>query len=135
MRKINSIHYGGKVLTVGCIVGLVCPTVCWLLNYLLENDIFISIGKILFIVGMIIIVSFFAHLAVELHQDKRIEKHYDAHKNIKVNKESGLYECSNCGNQQVADTDSYCKICGIVFGDEKDMTPQEILDKYKSGEK
>lgn len=128
MRKINSIHYGGKILAVGFIVGLVIPIICGVLGDLLENDIFISMGKILFIVGMIIIVSFFVHLTVELHQDKRIEKHYAAHKNTKIKKKSGSYECSNCGNQQVADTDSYCKICGIVFAADQDMLPQEILD-------
>ena len=61
MKKINSIHYGGRVLVVGGIITVVIPALCWLLSIWLNKSILLLIRNCFFILGFLIIAGFFPH--------------------------------------------------------------------------
>ena len=128
MKKINSIHYGGKVLTIGGLLAIIFPCIFWLLSVILDNDAFLFARNLCFVLGSIIIIIFFLHLGIELRQDKKIANYYSTHRNIKIPRTDGAYECYSCGSLQVKEDDSYCKTCGVVFAQYEDKLPQEILD-------
>lgn len=61
MKKINSIHFGGKWIAAGMIIGAVIPFILW-----------IALGRIIWplvIAGGIILAVFAVIFAVEMHQD------------------------------------------------------------------
>lgn len=131
MRKINSIHYGGKVLTIGVIVGVVIPCICWLFAVIFGLKILLVIRNVFFVLGMVIMILFFLHLAIEFYQDKKIDQYYTSHNQVKQDMGAGVYECASCGNRQVTQSDHYCRLCGVEFIEYKDKTPQEILDSLR----
>lgn len=131
MKKINSIHYGGKVLLIGGTVGLLIPTILWLIADDWSSPEFFLLAKLSSFIGMLILLFFFVMLVIELYQDKKINKYYAAHKNVKIRMESGEYECAACGSRCVQKEDINCIVCGIRFEEGKDKTPQEILDFKK----
>lgn len=127
MKKINSIHYGGRVLIIGGIIAVVIPVLCWLLSIWLNNSIFLLMRNSFFVLGLLIIAGFFLWLTIEFHQDKKIETYYAHHRKIKIPLNDGGYECYQCGSRQVTKTDSYCRVCGVVFEAYEDKKPQEIV--------
>lgn len=129
MKKINSINYGGKILFIGIIFGILIPIIFAGLSYVLHSSGLLVIMKVSFVFGMLILFCFFVHLGIELHQDKKIERYYSVHGKRKIFIADGKYECGTCGNCQVQKKDSYCKVCGVVFEMDSDKTPQEILEK------
>ena len=133
MKKINSIHYGGRILFSSLICGILFPALLWLVGKGLRWELLFVAAKIFCVIGLLIFVGFFVFLKIELTQDKKIDRYYSMHKNRKIAKENGRYECAACGNWQVSSDDTHCRICGIHFAESKDLSPQEILDMKKGG--
>lgn len=79
--------------------------------------------------GFIIEAVFLVHLSIELWQDKKINKYYQQHRNIKIIHNNGKYECGNCGNINIKCTDTECMICGIHFQNIENKNPQDILNQ------
>lgn len=78
MKKINSIDYGGKVIGIGLIFLIAFPAAL----YFLDNVTDVSINRVIMHVsvgiGIAIEVAFFVRLSIELHQDKIINRFYQA---------------------------------------------------------
>lgn len=129
MKKINSINYGGKILLAGGILVILLPAALWLISCIWRNNVIMLVMKISF--GMLILLLFFIHLSSEFNQDRKINKYYITHQNMKIMVSKGKYECSACGNRQIFRTDTFCRICGVHFEKCKDKTPQEILNIKK----
>lgn len=129
MKKINSIHYGGKILLAGILFGIFIPLVLVALSKIWNSNILQVMLKISFVLGMLILVLFFIHLGIEFYQDKKIDRYYSSHGKRKVFIADDKYECGMCGNRQVQETDIFCKLCGVQFENESDKTPQEILEE------
>lgn len=129
MKKINSIDYGGKIIGIGLIIGLLLPGILALVNRYLENRGLTMLAIILAAVGALIILLFLIHLYVELKQDKKINKYYSEHKNIKIKLADGTCECSACGSRGIRADSVSCNVCGCRFEDIRNKTPQDILDE------
>lgn len=129
VKKINSIDYGGKVIGIGCVFALGIPTILLIINQVVTLKLIsiLAIGSA--VIGGIILVGFFIHLAIELRQDKKIDAYYSRHKNIKLKISDTYYECSTCGNRKLKVNSKNCDICGCRFEDIKDKTPQEIVNE------
>ncbi len=127
MKKINSIDYGGKIIGVGLIFAFAVPILLWLLNRAIKSSIVIIAIKASIALGALILLGFFIHLAVELHQDRKIDQYYSTHRNIKIMTKTGIYECGECGNRAVKENDTHCFVCGVHFVDCEDKAPQEII--------
>ena len=128
MKKINSINYGGKIISIGLIIMLVIPGLLMLINIILNDDTISLISKMLFWVGAFILICFTVHLFIELYQDKKIDKYYSKHKNVKIKLNDGRYECGACGSRNIGPNDEFCNTCGCKYGHAEDKKPQEILN-------
>lgn len=96
MKKINSIGYGHKIVGLaGCLLLLAPP------------------------LGCIALLSLAVLLGIEFHQDRAIDRQYDAVRKTKTALGSGAYECQRCGNRTVTGSDRYCNICGMTFTPER----------------
>ena len=93
MKKINSINWGGKVL-----------------------------GLIVFL-DAILPISAFLVLLLELYQDKKIDQYYCLHRKGKKPLSNDSYECEQCGNREIKEADTYCKICHTHFENDQDKPP------------
>lgn len=113
MKKINTIWYGGKVILMGIVFTFAIPFCIRILP--LKSNIIHMFSKISFVLGIIILIGFAIWLAIELHQDKKLNKYYYEHKNtiLKIGKDK--YECQSCGNRNVRPDDKSCSVCGIHF--------------------
>lgn len=129
MKKINSIDYGGKIIGIGLIIGLLLPGILALVNRYLENRGLTMLATILAAVGVLIILLFFIHLCVELKQDKKINQYYSEHKNVKIMLADGAYECGACGSRGIRADSVSCNACGCRFEDVRNKTAQDILDE------
>lgn len=132
MKKINSIHYGGKVLLVGALFLSVFPLGIIGLNLVLDSEILSVATKIVFCTGVLIIGFFFIHLIIEFWQDKKIEQYYASHKNVKIQIQGNGYECGACGSRNLKDKSKWCNVCGCQFGEYEDKMPQDIIGKSTS---
>ena len=128
MKKINSINYGGKIIGVGLIIMLVIPGMLMLINILLNYEAILLISRLLFIIGAFILICFTVHLLIELYQDKKIDKYYSKHRNVKIKLNDGKYECGACGSRNIGLNDNFCNICGCKYEHAEDKKPQEILN-------
>lgn len=115
MKKINSINYGGKIISIGLIIMLVIPGLLMLINIILNDDTILLISKMLFWVGAFILICFTVHLFIELYQDKKIDKYYSKHKNVKIKLNDGRYECGACGSRNIGLNDKFCNTCGCKY--------------------
>lgn len=115
MKKINSINYGGKIISIGLIIMLVIPGLLMLINIILNDDTISLISKMLFWVGAFILICFTVHLFIELYQDKKIDKYYSKHKNVKIKLNDGRYECGACGSRNIGLNDKFCNTCGCKY--------------------
>lgn len=115
MKKINSIDYGGKVIAIGMILLIPVPLLLYGIEKMIkmEKIKYIFYGSIA--IGTIVEVVFFIVLMIELKQDRRIDKYYQNHKNVKLKINDNSYECSCCGNRKIKISDMECNICGIKF--------------------
>lgn len=78
MKKINSIHYGPRVIGIGAVFLAVIPAAVCLLNRVLGGAVpdaimYVSVG-----IGALMMIAFFCLLAIELRQDRIIERYYQA---------------------------------------------------------
>ena len=96
--KINSVHFGGKWIAAGVVIGIVIPLILWL--------IIGRIYRLLVIIGGIILLAFLAVLAAEMYQDFGKTPYY-----LKVLKEQipfdpekqeVVVQCSVCTGEKVA---------------------------------
>lgn len=117
MKKINSTWFGSKVIFTGVILAFIIP-VCIKIFHLRSN-IFNMIFMISFAFGSVILIGFSILLVIELHQDKKMSRYYEKHKNQMLVISKNTYECQSCGNRQVRLNDESCSICGIHFNKDK----------------
>ncbi len=129
MKKINSIDYGGKVIGIGLIIGLLIPGILLLLNRGKDNMGITALAIILAAVGVMIISGFMIYLCVELKQDKKINQYYSEHKNVKIPLADGTYECGACGSRAIRADSVACNACGRRFENIGNKSPQDILDE------
>lgn len=115
MKKINSINYGHKIISGAAICFIVIPAICYFLWSLTKLAQFQLIAKVSVILGFIILLFLFVLLKIELYQDERIDKYFNANKKKRVALRNGLFECQNCGNNQVKLKQKSCTICKTNF--------------------
>ena len=119
MKKINSIHYGSRVIGIGLIFLVLVPLALWAVNQWLQNEALITAAYVSMIIGATIEIFFFVYLIVESQQDKKINSDYLRHRKMKIPLPNGKFECGNCGNRSVRASDSGCVTCGISFEGEE----------------
>lgn len=124
MKKINSVGYGGNVIGVGTVLFAVIPLILKVAAYLTGKLVFSLLGKISFCCGAVILVGFAILLAVELHQDKKLNNYYQNKRNERRALPNNLFECAACGSRQVAEHDTSCPVCGIRFKLEEEQNGQ-----------
>ena len=115
MKKINSIHFGGKFIWLMVIFMVIIPGSLWLFNYFFENPIISRIIVVSIIMGALLGLLFLIVLSVELNQDKRLNKKYEKMKGCKISLDNNRFECANCGNTHVKAYDKACRVCGQIF--------------------
>lgn len=119
MKKINSIHYGSRVIAVGLVFLVLLPLALWGVNLWLQNEALITTAYVSMIIGAVIEIFFFVYLIIESKQDKKSEEDYQRHRKMKIPLPEGKFECGNCGNRNVRTSDSGCVACGITFETEE----------------
>lgn len=127
MRKLNSIHYGSKVITVGLIFLFLIPLTLFLVKQFLQNKILNYASYTSIFAGLTILLLFFFILIIELNQDKKIDRYFQMHKKVKINLTNGKYECGCCGNRNISESDTRCNVCGVEFQNLKLRTSEDIL--------
>ena len=131
MKKINSINYGGKIIGIGLIIMFVIPGLLIFIHTILKHKAILLLSRLLFIIGAVILVCFTVHLLIELYQDKKIDKYYSKHRNVKIKLNDGKYECGVCGSRNIDLNDIFCNTCGCKYEHAEDKKPQEILNSKK----
>ncbi len=115
MKKINSIGYGPKILGAGggllALGGGLLGLWAWLgLPWLKTTGVCALAGGGLALLGLA------ALLAVELRQDKNIDRHYQSTLRRQVmTTKGGRAECQNCGAALADKSAKRCPICGTLF--------------------
>lgn len=96
--KINSIHFGGKWLMIGFLIGGIAPILLWLVFHIFLWQ--------LCVVGGIILVGFIIIFAIEMHQDFGKIPYYERHLKDTIpfdpKKQYAVIRCSICTGEQVA---------------------------------
>ncbi len=115
MKKINSIGYGGKILSFAMIFLLLIPVVSKLIIFVCKNRVLDIYANVSFRFGIIIILFLIVLLAIEFYQDKKQILSYEAQINEKISLGKGAYECQFCGNRLVKPEHKSCCICGRLF--------------------
>ncbi len=115
MKKINSIHYGSRVIAVGLIFLVLFPLAFWGVNQWLQNEALSTAAYVSMIIGAAIEIFLFVYLIIESKQDKMIDADYQRHMKMKIPLPDGKFECGNCGNRNVRASDTGCVACGITF--------------------
>lgn len=96
--KINSIHYGGKWIAAGLILGVAIPVLIYLLFH-----VFLWIFSVL---GGILLLAFTILFIVEMHQDNSKIPYYERHlkEDIPFDPETqrAVIRCSICTGEKVA---------------------------------
>jgi len=115
LKKIDSIGYGHKLLSLSALFTVVLPLCFSVLYRLFYVAIFMLIMRISLAIGLLISIFFVVLLAVEFRQDKAIDRNYAYTRTTKQAIGNGEYECQSCGNQNMTATDKECGICGIIF--------------------
>lgn len=96
---------------------LLIPGVIKLILLFYKSALLVTCEKVSFWFGIIIVVFLCGLLAIEFHQDKNINLHYEIQKNVKLPIRNGLYECQSCGNRTVKSENKSCNVCGVLFKD------------------
>lgn len=127
MKKVNSIFYGSRIIGLGLLFLIPIPVLLYFTKrYFFSTFLSYAIGASI-VIGIIVECAFGILLIIELHQDEKIQKYCQNHRNIKIKLEEGKYECQNCGNRMVKEQDEECSICGIKYVENEIKTIQEIL--------
>lgn len=115
MKKINSIGYGHKILCAAAICLIVIPVtshLLWITTSLVQFQLLVKMSSVL---GLIILLVLFALLKVELYQDKKRDRFFEANSQTRVPLSNGLFECQTCGNNHVKPDQRSCTVCGTIF--------------------
>ena len=115
MKKINSIGYADKIIGLAILFLVAIPILLYLVNLLLNMPILVILMKVSLSYGGLILIFLTVLLMIEFHQDKKLNKHFEDNKNVKLPLENGLYECQACGYRQVKHEQKNCIVCGIHF--------------------
>jgi len=115
VKKINSTGYAYKIIGLAFLFLVAVPIFCYLLSLIFQAALFITLIRISLGIGLLISIFFAGLLAIELRQDKKINRQYPKIKKQKLVLENGKYECQSCGNRQVSGDDKSCCICGTTF--------------------
>lgn len=127
MKKVNSVFYGSHIIGLGLLFLIPIPLLLYFTKrYFCSTFLSYAIGASI-VIGIIVECAFGILLIIELHQDEKIQKYCQNHRNIKIKLEEGKYECQNCGNRMVKEQDEECSICGIKYVENEIKTIQEIL--------
>ena len=96
--KINSIHFGGKWIGLGLLIGGIIPLFVWLLFRIFLWE--------LCVIGGIILVGFVVVFAIEMHQDFGKIPHYERHLKETIpfdpQKQYAVIRSSICTGEKVA---------------------------------
>jgi hypothetical protein len=128
MKKIDSIHYGGRVIGIGLVLLVLIPAVLLIVGRISHLDVLSLVAYFSMVVGALIEVLFFVFLLIESRQDKKIDAYVQSHKRVKITLPDGKYECGSCGNRNVRGLDTECLACGITFEQDEYRSSQDILD-------
>lgn len=110
-KKINSIHYAGKVIALGSwLIGFSVPFL-----FLSKYTVCFWIGRILVGLGAAVLLGIAIWLIIESIQDAYWEKHDMMERYSYKKVREGVYECQNCGNRNVKKGAKSCEICGCRF--------------------
>lgn len=115
MKKINSIHYGHKIVFAIVLFLVILPVLFYLISLLISADWLSLMIKISMALGSGILLFLALLLMVELRQDKRINRYYVNHRNRKLQTPNAVYECQACGNRKLSAGDTCCPVCGSRF--------------------
>ena len=115
MKKINSINYGYKIVFAVILFLVILPVMFYLLSMLISAEWLSSLIKTSMVIGSAILLFFILLLIIELHQDKRINRYYEKHRNRKLQITNTAYECQACGNRKLRAGDKSCPVCGSRF--------------------
>ncbi len=118
--KINSNRYGGRILALAGITGIVLPLGLYLVARLLdlsgrEDFIPLFLMKISIAVGATIIGSFILLLTVEFIQDRILDAYCSKNEKQRLPLANGHYECPYCGARNLSALDKQCPVCGKSF--------------------
>lgn len=115
IKKINSIHYGDKVIGIGLVFMVLLPSLLLWMNGIFGYEFLKILAKGAFVIGGLILAVFACLLLIELRQDEKMNQYYSEHRNVKVPLKDGKYECGACGNRNVGADSTCCHICGCRF--------------------
>lgn len=96
--KVNSIHFGGKWIGIGLLIGGVIPLLVWLVFHIFLWELCVSGGIILLIFGIV--------FAIEMHQDFGKISYYEQHLKETIpfdpQKQYAVIRSSICTGEKVA---------------------------------
>lgn len=118
---------GGRVPGAALLLLIPVPCVCLLLTRLTSSKLPLMAAGISLGAGAAVLLFLAVLLMVGLRQDRKIARYYDAHRNLRLPLENGLYECAACGCRRIRREDRSCIVCGVRFSEERDRTAEEIL--------
>lgn len=115
MKKINSNGYGVRMVFVIALFLVILPLFGYILQLFPGGEWTRPLMKISIGLGVCLLLLMVLLLSVELHQDKRLNRYYQVHRNRKLPLTDGHYECQACGNRLLHAEDKRCGVCGCHF--------------------
>ena len=115
MKKINSNGYGARMAFVIVLFLVILPLLGHTLHICAGGEWLLPLIRISMGIGTCLLLLMILLLVVELHQDKRQNQYYEAHRNRKVPLSDGHAECQACGNRSLHAEDTRCNVCGCHF--------------------
>ncbi|MGN0244942.1 MAG: hypothetical protein ACI4DK_03120 [Lachnospiraceae bacterium] len=98
LPKINSIHFGGRWIGLGLLLGGILPLIIWLLFHIFLWE--------LCVIGGVILVVFAVVFAIEMHQDFGKIPYYERHLKETIpfdpQKQYAVIRSSICTGEKVA---------------------------------
>ena len=91
------------------------PGILAVLYFIWENAYALFVAKISFVLSGLILGLFFCLLMLELKQDKKIDKYFTEHKNVKIEIGDNTYECGACGCRSIRRDSTFCVGCGCEY--------------------
>lgn len=98
MKKINSIHFGGKMIFLAFVIGVILPVIIWCIRGIWEWPLILT--------GAVILIVFIIILAVEMKQDNDKIPYYIKHLKETIpfdeDKQYPVIRASICTGEKVA---------------------------------
>lgn len=114
MKKINSIWFGSKIVGLGLLI-LLAAFIFYIIYSITGEEIIKWLYIVSLIVSFIMFSAIVTILLIEFCQDKKINSYFHASRASRIMISNSMYECQNCGNQNVKLSDKNCNMCGIRF--------------------